>query len=988
MPRRIFYLFPLLMICYALSGSARAQIVPVIADFGKPFLFAYGTWEKVARLENGALILDAPNAQGGLGTNLQPAINLSADTQMSPVFRVVIGPKNQLKRLRLMLRDEAGGNAAWNFSLEGKPVGQTVILTPDEGASVAQPNEIGKEGAPDFSQIFQWQIIGDWSAGPVDLKIESVSLQSPSPEILAARAQGEKRRADAAEQLKQTRKALLEKYRAGAPLAPVVQNLAPVAPDVLALQIHAGQVILGHLEKYVKREDDSTREKKLDDGRVESLILVRDGQDIGWLIGPNRDWLTTKSSYQGDPLLDFVADNPANYSLQSNDDANFQTPVAPLEVSRKSTPTQWAEGSDNFEMDHTIYLRWPKPLTPGKNYQLNLGALNTRVSSVKLNFDPAHVRSEAVHVNQIGYRPTDPVKRAFVSCWMGTGGALKLPAQMKFSVVDDATGKAVFSGQSSDLWPTDKIELQQTDRNFSGTDVMRLDFSKLQTPGRYRVVVAGVGASYPFNIGEATWKNALLVQMKGLYNNRSGIEVGPPYSDFKKPRDMFVGDDGVRVTWTKYRAVEGGGENFKAIAQGDTGQAAPGWGGYHDAGDWNPRRVTHMKVTLAQLELLDLFPNFYAPLKLNIPPSQVAAPGTPDILNEAIFEFETFHRLQRENGGVGYGLETQGDPAPGEVSWLQSFPIYALAPDYAASWFYAAVGARLSYLLQPYDAKLAQTYRESAINAFAFAEKDWANDQQTIKDTKRDAWGDIDTRNMAALELYRLTKDKRYHDLFLQDTVLTEEKPELFQWGKHVQRDAAFVYARLPAELGDAELKRKAAAGLETMANRALEYASNNAFNLTTPDKGKPQFIGFYSSPDATDLTRAHFLTKDEKYLAGAVAATQFQSGANPNNLVYTTGLGANPVKHPLFLDAARTGQSAPVGLTPYGNVDLVNWHEQWITWPITWFLSRNTVPDPYSWPTNEAYWDIGGWPALDEFTVDAWAPNVAVWGYLAARAK
>ena len=43
-------------------------------------------------------------------------------------------------------------------------------------------------------------------------------------------------------------------------------------------------------------------------------------------------------------------------------------------------------------------------------------------------------------------------------------------------------------------------------------------------------------------------------------------------------------------------------------------------------------------------------------------------------------------------------------------------------------------------------------------------------------------------------------------------------------------------------------------------------------------------------------------------------------------------------------------------------------------------------VPNAYSWPTTEAYWDLGGWPMLEEFTVDAWADNILVWGYLAER--
>ncbi len=35
---------------------------------------------------------------------------------------------------------------------------------------------------------------------------------------------------------------------------------------------------------------------------------------------------------------------------------------------------------------------------------------------------------------------------------------------------------------------------------------------------------------------------------------------------------------------------------------------------------------------------------------------------------------------------------------------------------------------------------------------------------------------------------------------------------------------------------------------------------------------------------------------------------------------------------------------------------------------------------------THEAYWDLGGRPRLEEYSVDIWAPNLPVWGYLAAR--
>jgi endoglucanase len=761
---------------------------------------------------------------------------------------------------------------------------------------------------------------------------------------------------------------------------PVLEHISAVSPDVLAIEIHSGHVTPGHLEKYVKQAGDVTHEKKMDDGRIESINLVRGGKDLGWLIGLNRDWLATRSDFEGDPLQESVSGDRNNYAVHSTDDPNFKNPIHPLSVGRIDTPTLWGEESNNFEMRYTLYLKLPQALTLGKNYLIDLGELNLQPKEVSFAFDPSSLRSESVHVNQIGYRTDDPAKRAFFSCWMGTGGGLKLPENLNFSLVDDKTGKDVWHGQSHDLWPADKQEQMQRTANFSGTDVMRLDFSDFNTPGRYRVVVEGVDCSYPFDIGRDVWKQALWVQMKGLYNQRSGMKLGPPHTDFEKERDMHPGDPGVSVTWTKARAVERGA--FDHLASQDTGEPALGWGGYDDAGDWNPRRVTHMAVTLAQLELLDLFPAYFEAMKLNIPPTN----GVPDILTEAIFEFETFHRLQRPDGGVGYGLETMGDPVPGEVSWLQSYKVYALTPDYYDSWYYATVGARLSFLLRKYDSSLAATYRQSAIAAFNFAEKDFANDQPAIKAENRDISNAIDQRNFAALELYRLTGDEKWHDIFLENTVLKQSDTDLEKNG-HAQRDQAFLYAHLPDGMGDSALKVKATACVKIMAQRALDYAAQNAFNLTTSDPGKPQFIGFYSAPDATDLAHAHFLTNDPKYLVGLVQATQFSSGDNPNNIVYTSGLGANPVKYPFKIDARRTGQAMPIGLTPYGNVDLKKWgNQQWIIWPITYFISKNAVPNPYDWPVNQAYWDIGGWPALNEFTVDSWAPNITVWGYLAAR--
>jgi endoglucanase len=787
---------------------------------------------------------------------------------------------------------------------------------------------------------------------------------------------------DSEERNQKQRDELVAKYSKKTPLSPKITHVSMAGPNILAIDIQAGELMPTKIVPYVAQPNDQIREEKNAKGQIEKVLLIRDGVTIGNIVGKDRGWLTPWEHIAGDPLLDFIADEPASYTIRSPNDANYSQPLQPVAVNRKSRPLHWAQGSGEVASHHTLYLKLPKPFKSGSEYIIRYPKLNTTTEEFRWTWNAGKIRSDSVHVNQIGYRPDDPAKRAFVSCWLGTGGSMKLPASMRFAILDEQTNKKVFEGKGELHFPAERPELMAREVNFNGTDVARLDFSAFKTPGRYRIAVDEFGCSYPFEIGDDVWTKAFLTQMRGLFHNRSGIELGPPYTDYQKPRDMHP-QDGYPVTQTRYRAVESGGEAWDVIPGGDSGIPANGWGGYHDAGDWNPRRVSHMKVTMAMLEVLDLFPQHFAALELSIPKTH----GLPDMLTEAVFEFSCFRRLQQDNGGVGYGLESQGDPIEGEVSWINTFASYSLAPDYAASWYYAATGARLSRLLKTYDARLAEDYQQSAIRAFRFAEEDFAREAAAGKLASREStWNAIDDRNLAALELYRLTEDNAFHQIFLMDTVLWEPSPNLFQWGKHVQRDHAFQYARLPNHLGDKDMKSKAIQAIREQAELELQYAAGNAFNITTCDKGKPQFIGFYSTPDAVDLVRAHFLTGEQRYLLGAIQSTQFQSGCNPNNLVYMTGLGANPLKNVFKLDARRTGQRVPSGLVPYGNIDFAKWNHQGITWPITWIIGKAMKPSAYEWPTHEAYWDLGGWPMLEEYTVDAWAPNVIVWGYLSGR--
>ncbi|MBK6281366.1 MAG: hypothetical protein IPF54_00695 [Draconibacterium sp.] len=74
--------------------------------------------------------------------------------------------------------------------------------------------------------------------------------------------------------------------------------------------------------------------------------------------------------------------------------------------------------------------------------------------------------------------------------------------------------------------------------------------------------------------------------------------------------------------------------NFPNLVAGKTDVLVPeAWGGNMDAGDWD-RRINHLFTPRLYLELVELQPEYFKNLCLNIPES---GNDLPDIVDEAIF---------------------------------------------------------------------------------------------------------------------------------------------------------------------------------------------------------------------------------------------------------------------------------------------------------------------------------------------------------------
>jgi len=108
-----------------------------------------------------------------------------------------------------------------------------------------------------------------------------------------------------------------------------------------------------------------------------------------------------------EPLDTAKAADVASYRLSSPDDAAFGMEQHPQSTGRKSKGREVVKNGGKFEWvpGHWIFLRLAQPMKNGKSYSLGLAnSLVTEPQPLKWRFDERSSRSEAVHVNQIGFR--------------------------------------------------------------------------------------------------------------------------------------------------------------------------------------------------------------------------------------------------------------------------------------------------------------------------------------------------------------------------------------------------------------------------------------------------------------------------------------------------------------------------------------------------------------------------------------------------------
>jgi endoglucanase len=722
----------------------------------------------------------------------------------------------------------------------------------------------------------------------------------------------------------------------------------------------------------------------------------------------------------------------ASYAIQSGDDAWYNTPLAPTSIGRKSKPTEFAllcqsynNGCVNTDPDHAlehwVYLYLPTPLQSGKTYTLTLDALAENVNSVTFTFAEQNLHTETIHVNNIGYSTEAPAKYGYLYQWLGDKGGLDLAdfLNKEFKLFDIQSNQFVFTGAIRFRKSKTNVETGQTtetpNANFSGADVYECDFSAFNTPGEYKLVVPGIGASFPFIIHADAYHEAFLWTMKGLYQNRSGIALTAPYAQFERPAphhpQTTPGFSG-RLKYSTFRTFDlstydGGTADKAKIEAGFKGNLTNTFGWYQDAGDWDGY-YTHSHIPAYLLFLFEAGPQKFDDGELNIPES---GNGLPDVLDEAAWLIRYFKRAKDEIKQKGWGTggvpgarvfgDLWGSDAPNDIgqgSWQDvNRDWYLLGEDPWTTYKYAALAAQFAYILQSIDQSDPDgvDWMQEAEDAYAWAK---ANSKLADESPKGD-YVLADMRLYAAASLYRLTGDWTYHNVAAP--IIKSIAGSLDQ-GKQDQMFGVWMYLlagnqdRDQSTLNVAQLLATASAEkyLSAADSRAARWGGNYFF---------PMLVGQGSTPLITPGVYGYLASKGsavqaQRYLRALYTTADYFLGTNPLNMTWISGVGE---RHPVglfhldwwYFDKADPNNSLPVlkGVVPYGPWrfedlgDLGWWNPNW-AYSDSDGNARVYPAGAVNWPGHERWYDMRVSPLASEFTVHQNTVVAAfIYGFLTA---
>lgn len=659
--------------------------------------------------------------------------------------------------------------------------------------------------------------------------------------------------------------------------------------------------------------------------------------------------ITSKTTYNS-PLSgwDFV---DSNFNAQLPDKSKFVVNVggqniAVQKVGFKRRPLYAPEKRD-LRIANAIYLVLGTQVQAGQLVQVTNpdGTLWQSPTEYSTTVDPIRY-SPAIHVNQAGYMP-DYSKKAMVGYYLGSLGEMEISARA-FQLVDSKTSQPVFNG----------VLTARADVGFSYAptpyqQVFEADFSAFNTPGHYKMVVAGLGASFPFQINAGVSADFARTFALGLYHQRCGTNNALPYTrhthdachiapaqvpDMSSEFDMtqqVLGDvssdyaNNPRHTAPQLKNVAA--SLYPFVNRGSIDVS----GGHHDAGDYSKYTINSAGLLHFLVFAADSFPGVGALDNIGIPES---GDGKSDMLQEAKWEADFLAKMQDADGGFyflvypknrRYENNVLPEDGDSQVVWPKTTAVTAAAVG-------ALAEAGSSPLMKQQFPQAAALYLQKAklgwtflMNAIAKYGKDGS--YQKITHYGNEFMHD-DELAWAAAALYAATGEAQYQTkLFEFFPNPNDENTRRWSWWRMFEgygcaiRTYAFAArsGRLPASKLDANYLAKCEAEIVAAGDDQARWSKQSAYGTSLPDTTKQyRSPGWYfSSERGFDMTVAYQITPKQEYVDAVIANFNYEGGSNPLNLPFVTGIGMKRQQEIVSQYAWNDRRVLPPAGIPQGNV-------------------------------------------------------------------
>ena len=651
------------------------------------------------------------------------------------------------------------------------------------------------------------------------------------------------------------------------------------------------------------------------------------------------------------------------WTVSSKDDKSFGARAAAA-AWRKSKPMN-TDHTLTSELDHWIFLKLPKSMKQGCTYTVSIPAgVGSDVSEGSVCFDIWNTMSEAVHVNILGYLPSEPVKEADLYLWLGEGGSRNYrPFQGKsVYLYNVATGDSKKVGTVRYWKPQSASSAEAGGKDLTGSDVWNIDFRE-SVPGRYRLVVEDVGCSMDFDISDEVYFQPYRYSVRGYYYMRIGEPIDPSVSPVPR-QPMFVPEvDPVGFTvyktdlqpwhpdWRRLRGDVWDEPHFKPALESAFWQhRLPGnpvnievRGGHSDAFDWD-RHLAHVSNIYDML-----LPYILTGGRLNEDDLGIreSGNGIPDLIDEARNEADFFLSIR---DGEAY---SQGVTNPSK-EWTIMFQAGCTT---MAAWANAANCATLAeaFRIAGIDS-LRNYYRDEAVKAFRFASRQEDQQLDELQDVGSARMRGRDFRQQAAAFLYNVTGDREWEDIMAEESMVKGPSSEIFNKGRqgaYYQIWATAAYLACPRERHYPELYANMVSSVDAHAE-----ANNVSLMAQRPSRRAANDARWQTSENLQLVMMAHYVSKSAARRQALERAMYSEAGwglgRNPSNTVEMTGLGERHIT-----DCYSTGRNDGVPGTHPGQTPF-NGTESW---------SRGDGGDAQIilqrvYPS----WNDGGWPRQESF--------------------